>query len=140
MKSEDILKHKYGTAGGFKVPEGYFEQLSSKVMTELPPYPEAPVAERLSRWQRVKPYVYLAAMFAGIWCMMQMFHRISTSGELNLDNPPEQVMLAMSEVSSHDNHFWYSEESDMKLEDEVSSYYDNFDDFERDFSSEVDPE
>ena len=140
MKSEDILKNKYGTQGGFNIPEGYFENMCTKVMTELPPYPEAPVAERMSRWQKIKPYVYLAAMFAGIWCMMQMFHRISTAGELNLENPPEQIMLAMTEISAQDNNLWISSEADLKLEDEVSSYYDSFDDFARDFGIETVPE
>ncbi len=24
-------------------------------------------------WERIRPYVYMAAMFAGIWCMLKMF-------------------------------------------------------------------
>ena len=37
----------------------------------------------------MRPYVYLAAMFMGVWCMMKMFDmmRPDTRG-LNLDNNP----------------------------------------------------
>ena len=88
MRHEDQLKDKYGTDPGFRVPDGYFEELNLKIMETLPPYPEAPRKVELSLWQKVKPYVYLAAMFAGIWLMMKVFHTVTTSESLNLDNPP----------------------------------------------------
>ena len=36
MKEEDILLKKLGKAGSFKVPDGYFENLTSEVMNKLP--------------------------------------------------------------------------------------------------------
>ena len=36
MKEEDILLKKLGKENSFKVPEGYFENLTSEVMNKLP--------------------------------------------------------------------------------------------------------
>ncbi|MCM1319192.1 MAG: hypothetical protein NC217_02285 [Muribaculaceae bacterium] len=96
MKAEDKLKQKYGSDPGFRVPEDYFDTVFVKISSELPEYPEAQTIKTLSRWQRIKPYVYLAAMFAGIWCTMKMVNMMSNSQqEVSLDNPPAIVAQAM---------------------------------------------
>lgn len=59
---------------GMKVPEGYFDSFAERVMAQLPA--EEPKVVELPRrglWATVRPYVYMAAMFAGIWLMMNMF-------------------------------------------------------------------
>lgn len=139
MHQEDILKEKYGSRTGFRVPEGYFEGLNAKILAELPPYPEAPKAVPMSMWQRVKPYVYLAAMFAGIWMMMKVFHTATTADKLTLDNPPAAIVQAL-QSSSFDDMMLYSPGSDFELEEEVSASYDSMEDFERDFGYELLPE
>lgn len=140
MRQEDKLIEKYGKEPGFKVPEGYFEELNVRIMSNLPPYPEAPCSVDLTAWQRVKPYAYLAAMFAGIWLMMNMFHHMSmSSSSLNLDNPPE-ALVQLAESAGYDMSPVFSMESDYDLEHEVSGNYDSFDDFETDFGYELTPE
>lgn len=57
---------------GFRVPEGYFDDFAKRAADSLP-HRVLPQAPEPTRWQRVRPFVYLAAMFAGIWCMMQIF-------------------------------------------------------------------
>ena len=52
MKEEDILLKKLGKENSFKVPDGYLEKVVFK---------EEPV----STWTRLKPLLYLAAMFVG---------------------------------------------------------------------------
>ena len=102
MRQEDILKEKYGTDAGFRVPDGYFDNLNSAIMSKLPDYPEVERVAPLSVWQRVKPYVYLAAMFAGIWCTMKMVTMIQSAPagtEVSLDNPPAMIAQAMSSFS-----------------------------------------
>ena len=66
MKEEDLLIHKVGKSNPFTVPEGYFEDLTNRVMDNLPekPIPEYKV-KPLTWWDKAKPSVYLAAMFAG---------------------------------------------------------------------------
>lgn len=140
MRQEDILKEKYGTDPGFRVPDGYFEDLNVRIMSSLPPYPEAPRSVKLSAWQRVKPYVYLAAMFAGIWLMMNMFHHLtSNSGSLMLENPPE-ALVQMIEGENYDMVPVFYSETDYDLEQEVSGNYDSIDEFESDFGYELSPE
>ncbi len=64
---------------GMTVPDGFFEQFNERMVAMLPEQPWEAEAEKsephvLKRnmWQRVRPYVYMAAMFAGIWLMMNM--------------------------------------------------------------------
>lgn len=139
MRQEEQLKDKYGTDPGFKVPDGYFEDLNLKIMASLPSYPEAPKEVVLSRWQRVKPYVYLAAMFAGIWMMMKVFHTVSTSGSLSLDNPPAAIAQAMADYNEETLPY-YSPANEYAIEEEVSENYDSIEEFQLDFGYELKPE
>lgn len=87
-KENDILKVA-GKQNPFKVPEGYFESLTSNVMERLedPVEQETPV---VSMWMRVRPYVYLAAMFIGITCMIRVYTGLS-SGVNNNSSIVEQA-------------------------------------------------
>lgn len=75
MKEEEIIK-KCGTESPFTVPEGYFEQFTEKLMGQLPDTThnaeerDTPV---ISLWQRVKPWIYLAAMFSGVMFSAKVF-------------------------------------------------------------------
>lgn len=141
MSQEEILKSKYGTDTGFRVPDGYFDELNAKILAELPPYKMAPKTVHMSMWQRVKPYVYLAAMFAGIWMMMKVFHTVSTADRLTLDNPPEAI-AQMLDADSFDDILFLSPSAgaDLQLEEEVSERYESIDDFEKDFGYNILPE
>lgn len=138
MREEDILKERYGTDPGFRVPEGYFEKLHGEIMDKLPAYPEVERKVELSLWQRLKPYVYLAAMFVGIWLMMNVFHRVSGYGAFSLDNIPETVAVAMA--SGDDYSLQQMETNDYELMNEIAANYDNFDEFESDFGYELKPQ
>ncbi len=84
MKHEDstILK-KYGKDPGFKVPENYFDDFNKRMAEMLPDVEITPVDIKPTMWQRVKPLVYLAAMFAGVWCMMQVFTHFTDTSNMN---------------------------------------------------------
>ena len=96
--NENILD-KARTAGlarpqaGMSVPDGYFEAFADRMTSRLPERPELLVADtpspQRSFWTAVRPYVYMAAMFAGVWCMLHIFHSLSGKGELApLDSNP----------------------------------------------------
>lgn len=142
MDPSDKLKQKYGTESGFKVPEGYFESLQSRIGASLPEYPEAPRIVRLSPWNRVKPYVYLAAMFAGIWLMMRVFHGVTSSETLSLENPPAELVHLMeaNNIPEYEDYYYSQEEPEFILEDEVINNYDSFEDFQKDFGYSLKPE
>ena len=75
-KKSDILT-SINRRDGMTVPDGFFESFAERMASELPSRPEAEVTPVASRpktlWGSIRPYVYMAAMFAGIWCMLKMF-------------------------------------------------------------------
>ena len=68
MKKEKNILEKYDGHRPFNVPEGYFKNLTADIMAALPQEESAkenPVA--ITTWMRIKPYLYMAAAFAGIF-------------------------------------------------------------------------
>lgn len=140
MNQEEKLKERYGNKGCWKVPEGYFEQVYKEIGEKLPERKESRATVDMTLWQRVKPYVYLAAMFAGIWLMMKVFYHASGSAQLNLDNPPEHIALAMSDTETAELYSISESINDIEVESEVSDSYDSLEEFERDFGYALEPE
>ena len=84
MKREDsTILEKYGKDPGFKVPENFFEDFNKRMTEMLPDVEITPVDVKPTMWQRLKPLVYMAAMFAGVWCMMQMFTHFTDNSGIN---------------------------------------------------------
>lgn len=73
MKEEDNILRKAGTKNPFSVPEGYFDQLVPEVMNRLPEK-ERPafVRKEPTMWEKVKPWIYMAAMFVGAAFIIRM--------------------------------------------------------------------
>lgn len=134
MKDDDKLKAAFGNQGGWTVPEGYFESFAEKMMAQLPEVPEAPKQIELSRWQRVKPYAYLAAMFAGIWLMMNVFHRVSSMTERTGEATTAQIAQVIEEPMYSDFYLSSSSDADVEVEHDVRLGYESIDDFKRDFA------
>lgn len=93
-------------SAGMSVPEGYFDGFAQSMMSKLPYREELenPAAVREAErprtlWQKVRPYVYMAAMFAGVWCMLQMFTSLSAGHSLKpmSDNPVLAKALSSDE-------------------------------------------
>ncbi len=75
MKSEESeILDKLGRDPGFRVPEGYFEAFNERMAGMLPEVEVTEVDTPPTLWMKVRPYVYMAAMFAGVWCMMKVFN------------------------------------------------------------------
>lgn len=110
--SEDILDQvrDRGLAkpsAGMSVPDGYFEAFSEKMASMLPHRPEIENPQAVAEahrprtvWQKVRPYVYMAAMFAGVWCMLQMF--ASLSGAVGSLTPMSENPVLASALSNDD--------------------------------------
>lgn len=88
----DILK-QVDRRSGMTVPDGYFDGFASRMMERLPEKKQENILPR-TWWQRCRPYVYMAAMFGGIWLMMWIFNDISgrQSNHMN-DNPVIATVL-----------------------------------------------
>ena len=84
MKQEDsTIISKYGKDPGFKVPENYFADFNQRMTEMLPDVEITPVDAKPTMWQRVRPLIYLSAMFAGVWCMMQIFTHFTDTSSMN---------------------------------------------------------
>lgn len=96
---KDILD-KVNRNDGMKVPEGYFDDFARRMEASLPRQEwelsasaqgdDAAKPRVLPRsiWQKIRPYVYLAAMFMGVWCMMKTFDMMRPSQPLSFDSNP----------------------------------------------------
>lgn len=66
MNVEDNLMKKIGKENPFKVPDGYFEQFASSMMDKLPEKEKpSEKEEQVTTWTKLKPLLYMAAMFVG---------------------------------------------------------------------------
>ncbi|MDH6356664.1 hypothetical protein [Parabacteroides sp. PF5-9] len=65
MKKEKNVLDQLKGKNPYKVPEGYMEGLTSQIMSQLP---ERPVVKekRITMIDRVRPWLYMAAVFAGL--------------------------------------------------------------------------
>lgn len=101
-ENNNILE-KIGRRDGMTVPDGYFADFQQRMEAMLPINEAAETAPKLSAprsfWDRVRPFVYMAAMFAGVWCMVKMFSMLGTSSvDLSIDNN-EVLTSALSDDS-----------------------------------------
>ena len=120
MKEKNDILSTIGKDSGFKVPENYFSDFAEKMAKSLPDQEIQPIPQP-TRWQRVRPFVYMAAMFAGIWCMMQIFNGIS-SKDKGIYNP-EIVAGFQNEANVDDfmHHGDVSEYDILTYEDSVAA-------------------
>ncbi len=133
---ERRLASKFGRDTRMSVPEGYFDSFADNMMKILPANESITRHVEMTRWQKLKPYVCLAAMFGGIWLMMNVVGRFIRTDTVNLDNPPENIAMMMEKMDVNDNYYLPDDVfSDMEIESEVASSYDSMEDFERDFES-----
>ncbi|MDE6270910.1 MAG: hypothetical protein K2M12_08690 [Muribaculaceae bacterium] len=93
MKHDTDILDKIARNDGLKAPDGYFGDFARRMAEQLPDRPELQqmgvVIPPRTMWERVRPYVYMAAMFAGVWCMLKMFTGITASDSLTpMENNP----------------------------------------------------
>lgn len=105
MSDKDIhsdILDRVGRQSGMTVPEGFFDSFAERMKQSLPEQEwergadEPLPAPRPSRtlWHAVRPYVYMAAMFAGIWLMMNVSTLVGTGGDASVLAPADAPTLA----------------------------------------------
>ena len=93
-KKENTLDRLKGKRP-FRVPDGYMEGLTNRIMESLP---EPPVmeAESVSLVERIRPWLYLAAVFAGMGLFFKAIIGVDSAREDTLSD----TLLVRSEVPS----------------------------------------
>lgn len=98
MKEEDILLKKLGKENSFKVPDGYFENLTSEVMNKLPEKEKVVFKEEsVSTWTRLKPLLYMAAMFVGAALIIRVAstdHKPVTADDVAVTEVDTEVVVS----------------------------------------------
>ncbi|MDD2300301.1 MAG: hypothetical protein PHQ67_08545 [Fermentimonas sp.] len=85
----------------FKVPENYFAQFNNDIMGKLPEK-EFFAPKPIPLWDKVKPWVYLAAMFIGMYVTINF---LITKGD-NLGNESKVVSEQLSVSSNGSENYW----------------------------------
>lgn len=65
----------------FKVPDNYFARLNEEIMNHLPEKEIVP-PQTVSLWEKVKPWVYMAAMFVGLYITIQFLTKQADNGNV----------------------------------------------------------
>ena len=73
MGKEDNILRKAGTSNPFRVPDHYFENFTLELMNKLPEKDPMPLMSEPTLWERVKPWLYMTAMFCGIMLSVKVF-------------------------------------------------------------------
>ncbi|MDR2968735.1 MAG: hypothetical protein LBV32_03910 [Tannerellaceae bacterium] len=82
----------------FRVPEGYFENLTSQIMSGIPEQPAGKEpAKVISMADRVRPWLYLAAVFVGLLLFFKALVGITGSTDNSQNQEP---LLVHTEVSA----------------------------------------
>lgn len=87
-KLEDIDK----TKNPFKVPDNYFAQFNEEIMNRLP-VKEIQKPKPVSMWDKAKPWVYMAAMFIGLYFMIDFITKDSNKDQLATQTQTQQQTL-----------------------------------------------
>ena len=105
MKEDKELMARCGKENPFSTPEGYFEHFHEQLMASLPDM-EAPSTEepvRINLFTRIKPWLYMAAMFVSTIFVVQGLMYVQ---ERRL--PAEKAILAEDIYTDEADHFMSS--------------------------------
>ncbi|MEG2573484.1 MAG: hypothetical protein RSA44_02360, partial [Bacteroides sp.] len=116
MKEEDEIRMKCGNENKFTVPEGYFDNLTEEIMNKLPEKEEIIEEEvTVPMWQRVKPWIYMAAMFAGMLFSIRVMidltsgdkESVNTAVNVDNDQPTDEYIETILDHSMMDDYAIY---------------------------------
>ena len=110
MKINNFTLESMSKQNPFKVPEGYFENLTAQIMDSLPENEAKKEPVKLARRKKITYLVYMAAMICGIAFGIRYYITYGR-GEINnlstAQNNSEQISLSeedilMSSVSNYE--------------------------------------
>ena len=115
MKEEKNILDKVNRNSGMTTPENYFANFAESMMQNLPEKKEeAFITKPVTTWQRIRPFVYLVAMFAGIWCMVKMVTLI-TSNSITNGHSTEQIVAEAVADDSFFEEYCYEDFNEYSL-------------------------
>ncbi len=79
MEKENKIFNQVGNKNSFNVPENYFEDFAKNMEKMIDEQEAIDTHIQLSMWQKLQPYLYLAAMFIGLYISINLFFKPSQS-------------------------------------------------------------
>ena len=85
----------------FTVPEGYFDNLTQNIMTSLPQQ-ESIYSTKIvvTPWMRIRPYLYAAAAFAGIFFCIKAAIGINSRNNVEVAQTEETTIYSDEYIDS----------------------------------------
>ena len=110
----------------FKLPDDYFEHFNEEIMNLLPEKEfKAPV--KVTMWDRAKPWVYMAAMFLGLYFMINFLTNNNGSSATQEAVVAEQTVVGAASTANYWSTVHITEEEFYEyLEDQLidDGFYD----------------
>ena len=113
MGKEDNLLRKVGTGNPFRVPDHYFEDFTQELMNKLPEKEPMTSMPEITLWQRVKPWIYMTAMFCGIMLSVKIFvgnpskDEFPAISQTEVENLPDEDLEIMIDRIMMDDYTIY---------------------------------
>lgn len=104
----------------FTVPEGYFEGLTSQIMSQLPEKPQEK-EKRISLMDRVRPWLYMAAVFVGLGLFFKAIVFVNTPDP----NSVPDSLLVRTEAPV-DSSIAFQTEEDLEYLEFIEDQYTNY--------------
>ena len=122
MKKENINLDELMNRQPFRIPEGYFESFTDDFMSRLPKK-SVSEAKKISLYDRVKPWLYMAAMFAGAIILFNIYNGVKSSSP-DLKNGVYDTKANVAEIEGDAEFLEYIE--DMYVDKYALSYIDDY--------------
>ena len=113
MGKEDNILRKAGTSNPFRVPNHYFEDFTQELMNKLPEKEPMTSMPEITLWQRVKPWIYMTAMFCGIMLSVKIFvgnpskDEFPAISQTEVENLPDEDLEIMIDRIMMDDYTLY---------------------------------
>lgn len=114
MKKEDCNLKNMTKENPFRVPEGYMEGLTARIMKQIPEETPQAVPQTVSLMDKIRPFIYLAAMFAGLGLFFEAVTYLDNSEEetiapdsllVSTDIPNNSLFTVQSEEINEDEEY-----------------------------------
>lgn len=121
METKDNKLNQLKGNNPFSVPDGYLENLTAQIMDQLPEKEIVHEAKKISLMDRVRPWLYMAAVFAGLGLFFKAI--INTEKD---EAVHQEALLVKSELTPdavYAAQLSEAEEFYEYLEDQYAGYY-----------------
>ena len=104
MDKERILLKDIAKVDPFKVPEGYFENFTNGIMSQLPIIVQEK-AIKVNLWHRTRPWVYMAAMIAGVALIIRVFVGSPTQSSIKTYSSDGLNLTSSADIEDFYNYY-----------------------------------